>query len=58
MAVAIGASSTFVTPFRHQSNTIVMGPGSYRFGDFVKLGLPMQLLVLLSATPLLYWYWH
>ncbi len=58
MAVAIGASSTFVTPFRHQSNTIVMGPGSYRFGDFVKLGLPMQVLVLLSATPLLYWYWH
>lgn len=58
LAVAIGASSTFVTPFRHQSNTIVMGPGSYRFADYIKLGLPMQVLVLLSAVPLLYWYWR
>lgn len=57
MTVAIGASSTFVTPFRHQSNTIVVSPGGYRFGDFLRLGLPMQVVVLATAVPLLYWFW-
>ena len=57
MAVAIGSSCAFLTPIGHQSNTLVMGPGGYHFGDYWKLGLPVQILLLLVAVPLLLWVW-
>lgn len=57
MAIAVGASSPFLTPIGHQSNTLVMGPGGYHFGDYWRLGLPISLLVLLVGTPLILWFW-
>jgi di/tricarboxylate transporter len=57
MAVAVGASCAFLTPIGHQSNTLVMGPGGYRFGDFLYLGLPLTLLVALLGVPLILWAW-
>jgi len=57
MAVAVAASSAFMTPIGHQSNTLVMGPGGYRFWDYWPLGLPMQALVLLLSVPLLLLFW-
>jgi di/tricarboxylate transporter len=53
MAVAIGASCDFLTPFGHQNNTLILGPGGYRFADFWKLGLPMDAIVLGVAVLLL-----
>jgi di/tricarboxylate transporter len=53
MAVAVGASCAFLTPIGHQNNIIVMGPGGYRFGDYWRLGLPLEILVLLIAVPLI-----
>ncbi|MGH6943389.1 MAG: SLC13 family permease [Geminicoccaceae bacterium] len=46
MAVAIGASCDFLTPFGHQNNTLIMGPGGYRFGDFWRVGLPLDAVVI------------
>jgi len=57
MAVAIGASSAFLTPVGHQSNALVMAPGGYRFGDYWWLGLPLSILVALVATPLIVIFW-
>lgn len=57
MAVAIGASCAFLTPIGHQSNTLVMVPGGYRFGDYWRLGLPLSLLVVLVAVPVILWVW-
>lgn len=57
MAVAIGAGCDFLTPIGHQCNTLVMGPGGYRFGDYWRLGLPLSILVLLIAVPLLLVVW-
>jgi di/tricarboxylate transporter len=57
MAVAIGASCAFLTPIGHQSNTLVMGPGGYRFGDYWRVGLPLQIIILLVAIPLLLLVW-
>lgn len=57
MAVAIGASCAFLTPIGHQSNTLVMGPGGYRFSDYWKLGLPLQVVIAVIAMPLLLWAW-
>jgi di/tricarboxylate transporter len=57
MAVAIGAGSDFLTPIGHQCNTLVMGPGGYRFGDYWRLGLPLSILVVLVAVPMLLWVW-
>jgi di/tricarboxylate transporter len=53
MAVATGASCDFVTPFGHQNNTLILGPGGYRFTDFWKLGLPIGALTVAVAVPLL-----
>ena len=53
MAVAIGAGCDFLTPIGHQCNTLVMGPGGYRFGDYSRLGLPLSLLVVLGRRPAL-----
>lgn len=57
MAVAVGASCSFLTPVGHQNYTLVMGPGGYRFVDYARLGLPLELLVLLVATPLIVLIW-
>jgi len=57
MAVAIGASCAFLTPIGHQSNTLVMAPGGYRFGDYWRLGLPLSILVVLCAVPAILWIW-
>jgi di/tricarboxylate transporter len=53
MAVAIGASCDFLTPFGHQNNTLILGAGGYRFADFWKLGLPIDAIVVSIAVPLL-----
>ncbi|XKH59134.1 SLC13 family permease [Halomonas sediminis] len=57
MVVAVSASCAFLTPIGHQSNTLVLGPGGYRFGDYWKLGLPMSLLVLAVGMPMILWVW-
>ncbi|MDI6027221.1 SLC13 family permease [Corticibacterium sp. UT-5YL-CI-8] len=57
MAVAIGAGCDFLTPIGHQCNTLVMGPGGYRFGDYSRLGLPLSILVILVAVPMLMIVW-
>ncbi len=53
MAVAVGASSAFLTPIGHQNNTLIMGPGGYHFGDFWHLGLPLQLVILAVSVPMI-----
>lgn len=57
MAVAIGAGCDFLTPIGHQCNTLVMGPGGYRFSDYPRLGAPLSLLVIICAVPLLMLVW-
>ncbi|WP_075881193.1 SLC13 family permease [Vreelandella massiliensis] len=57
MVVAVSASCAFLTPIGHQSNTLVLGPGGYRFGDFWKLGLPLSLVVMVVALPMILWVW-
>jgi di/tricarboxylate transporter len=57
MAVAIGASCAFLTPIGHQNNLLVMGPGGYRFGDYWRVGLPLEVLVVVVATFLLPLVW-
>ncbi|MBU3076765.1 SLC13 family permease [Sphingomonas quercus] len=57
IATAIGAGCDFLTPIGHQCNTLVFGPGGYRFGDYARLGAPLSLLVLLLGTPLILWVW-
>ncbi len=57
MAVAIGASCDFLTPFGHQCNTLVMGPGGYRFTDYMRLGLPLSVIVVILAVPLIAMIW-
>lgn len=57
MAVAVGASCAFLTPIGHQSNTLVMGPGGYHFGDYWRMGLPLEILIIAIAVPLLLVVW-
>lgn len=57
MAVAVGTSCDFLTPIGHQSNTLVMGPGGYKFSDYWRLGLPLSILVVLTGVPLLMIFW-
>lgn len=57
MAVALGAACDFLTPIGHQCNTLVMGPGGYRFGDYSRLGLPLSGLVLIVGTLLIPVFW-
>ena len=53
MAVAIGASCSFLTPISHQNNALVLGPGGYQFTDYIRLGLPLEILILVIALPIL-----
>jgi len=57
MAVAIGASCAFLTPIGHQNNLLVMGPGGYRFGDYWRMGLPLEIIILAVSLPLLVIFW-
>jgi di/tricarboxylate transporter len=57
MAVAIGAACDFLTPIGHQSNTLVMGPGGYRFSDYWRLGLPLSILIVVAGVPLINFFW-
>ena len=57
MAVAIGASCAFLTPIGHQNNTLILGPGGFRFGDYWQLGLPLEVLVVVVSMPLLLLIW-
>ena len=57
MAVATGAGCDFLTPIGHQCNTLVRGPGGYKFGDYWKLGLPLSIIVIACGTPLIGWVW-
>jgi len=57
MTIAIGASCSFLTPIGHQSNTLVMGPGGYRFSDYWRLGLPLEIVVTIVAVPLIMFFW-
>jgi len=57
MAVAIGASCAFLTPIGHQSNTLVMGPGGYQFGDYWRMGLPLEIIITIISVPLILIVW-
>ena len=57
MAVAIGASCAFLTPIGHQNNTLILGPGGFRFGDFWRLGLLIEVIVVAISVPMLLWVW-
>ena len=57
MVVAVGASCDFLTPVGHQSNTLVMGPGGYKFTDYWRLGLPISILIVLLGVPIIMWAW-
>lgn len=57
MAVAIGASCSFLTPIGHQNNTMILGPGGFHFGDYWRLGLLIEIVVVLVSMPLLLWVW-
>jgi len=57
MSVAVGASCAFLTPIGHQCNALVLGPGGYRFGDYWRMGLPLEILILALGTPLIMHFW-
>ena len=57
MAVAVAASCAFLTPIGHKNNTIVMGPGGYRFGDYWRMGLPLEILVVAMSLPAILFFW-
>jgi di/tricarboxylate transporter len=57
MAVAVGASCAFLTPIGHQNNTLILGPGGFRFGDYWRLGLPLEALIVVVAVPVLLLVW-
>jgi len=57
MAVAVGASCAFLTPIGHQNNTLILGPGGFRFGDYWRLGLPVEILVVAVSIPMLLLVW-
>ena len=57
MAVAVGASCAFLTPIGHQCNALILGPGGYRFSDYWRMGLPLEILIVLVGTPLILNFW-
>ena len=57
MAVAIGASCAFLTPIGHQNNTLILGPGGLRFGDYWRMGLLLEVIVVVISVPMLLWVW-
>jgi len=57
MAVAIGASCAFLTPIGHQCNALILGPGGYKFSDYWRMGLPLEILIVIVGTPLILRFW-
>jgi di/tricarboxylate transporter len=57
MAVAVAASCAFLTPIGHKNNTLILGPGGYRFGDYWRMGLPLEILVIAIGVPMILWVW-
>jgi di/tricarboxylate transporter len=57
MAVAVASSCAFLTPIGHKNNTLIMGPGGYRFGDYWRMGLPLEILIIAVAIPALLIFW-
>lgn len=57
MAVAIGASCAFLTPIGHKNNMLILGPGGYRFGDYWRVGLPLEIIIVIVAVPMIMWVW-
>jgi di/tricarboxylate transporter len=57
MAVAVAASCAFLTPIGHKNNTIIMGPGGYQFGDYWRMGLPLELIVVVVGVPAVLVFW-
>ena len=57
MGVAVAASCAFLTPIGHKNNTLILGPGGYRFGDYWRMGLPLEVLIVLVATPTILLVW-
>ena len=57
MAVAVGASCAFLTPIGHQCNALILGPGGYKFSDYWKMGLPLEILIVILGTPLILYFW-
>ncbi|PCH77516.1 MAG: SLC13 family permease [Flavobacteriaceae bacterium] len=57
MSVAVGASCAFLTPIGHQCNALVLGPGAYKFSDYWKMGLPLEILIVIIGTPLILYFW-
>ena len=57
MAVAVSASCAFLTPIGHKNNTIILGPGGYRFGDYWRMGIVLEVLIIITSIPLLLIFW-
>ncbi|MDH3899977.1 MAG: SLC13 family permease [Gammaproteobacteria bacterium] len=57
MAVAVAASCAFLTPIGHKNNTLILGPGGYRFGDYWRMGLPLEVLIIVVSIPMILWVW-
>jgi di/tricarboxylate transporter len=57
MGVAVAASCAFLSPIGHKNNTIIMGPGGYRFGDYWRMGLPLEILIIFVSIPLIMIFW-
>ncbi|MBE9559681.1 MAG: anion permease, partial [Proteobacteria bacterium] len=57
MAIAVGASCAFLTPIGHQNNTLILGPGGFRFGDYWRLGLLLEIIVVAVSVPMILWVW-
>jgi len=57
MAVAVAASCAFLTPIGHKNNTLILGPGGYRFGDYWRMGLPLEIIVVATSVPLILIFW-
>lgn len=57
MAIAVGASCSFLTPIGHQNNTLILGPGGFEFGDYWRLGLVLEIIVMAVSVPMLLWVW-
>ncbi len=57
MTVAVAASCAFLTPIGHQNNMLIMGPGGYHFGDYWRMGLPLEILIIVVSLPMILWVW-
>ena len=57
MGVAVAASCAFLTPIGHKNNTLIMGPGGYQFGDYWRMGLPLEILIVAVSVPAILTFW-